>query len=386
MSSNILFKFNSVFILVFFSLYVLKQTFLIDSYMIIYKNILMTIMFLITLINFYESRKFFFEYKFKISILFLFIMLNLFLFQNFEVAITTLLKYIFIISFLNLFLKKEYLRVYIYLADILFITTLFIIIFSQLSIVPTMNSSNMNWIKNYGGFINPNIPPFFILNSLVIYYIFDCKRRFIFTFSTLFLLANTVAIFSRTVLGGSVILLLLFIINETKNTLIIKKYLKYFFIILLFVGIFIVIYPLLFKVNYLYFTNFTNFNYDIFEYNYPNLVYIDNLLSNRIYMLYQIFYNFEGNSLSGYVFKAIDNIYYEFIYINGIYFLILIFISFYKNYNLIYSNSLMFRIYEIITLIFILGFFDGFLNKISFFNILMIFIVFYDSNKFKEVR
>ena len=55
------------------------------------------------------------------------------------------------------------------MADVGVIFIIAIIAMSQIELIPSAYSANGVWVKNYGGFVNPNIAAYFLFSSLVVH-------------------------------------------------------------------------------------------------------------------------------------------------------------------------------------------------------------------------
>ncbi len=111
-----------------------------------------------------------------------------------------------IVVFLALHASKDP-RVLISMADTGVLAVLLIGSLAYWGLIPSQFSQTSVWTKNYFGFINPNIGPYFLFSSAFVFYFYGRMVRFSLVVSILALLWFQFQVFSRTFIAGSAMLL-----------------------------------------------------------------------------------------------------------------------------------------------------------------------------------
>lgn len=111
-----------------------------------------------------------------------------------------------IVVFLALHASKDP-RVLISMADTGVLATLLIGFLAYGGLIPSQFSQTSVWTKNYFGFINPNIAPYFLFSSAFVFFFYGRMVRFFLVAIILAILWFRFQVFSRTFIAGGVMLL-----------------------------------------------------------------------------------------------------------------------------------------------------------------------------------
>lgn len=189
------------------------------------------------------------------------------------------------------------------MADLSVLFLVLIGVLSEMGMIHTQVGDNGIWLKNYLGFTNPNIAPYFGFAALFVYFVMGAKIRFIGLAILMFLMGwYWLSVFSRTYYIGGVLLLVYVSLasNERWRT-------HCFNVMRLFVCIVTILYVAI--------ALFVIFN---FSTHLMWLSFLDNLLSARILKLSEL--NFivadAGPLLLA---QPFDNVYYELFFYFGPY-------------------------------------------------------------------
>jgi len=270
------------------------------------------------------------------------------------------------------------------IADGILLASLFVVLGSILHFIDSNYVINPNWIKFDGGFLNPNIGPFFFFSALIIYYLIYSEIMFYLTFFLILILAYYFNFYSRTFIIGTV-LLFFFRMYENFFFLYFQKINKALFISLIsYFSLFslsVIVFSLSssfdhFRLNeflsdsihptspfhtYNYETIFSTFLYKFNQFKeYVRYSLINNFLSNRLGQI------FDGLlSLNPNIFRPFDSIFYEFLTLWLFCFAIIY--SQIKNIFFVKLNDRkLIRIRLACILFFFLGVFEGFITKLGF--------------------
>jgi len=294
------------------------------------------------------------------------------------------------------------------LFSVFFITIISTLFFNDQNSLFIVN----NLTKKSGGFINPNVGPFFLLSSLVIFFIYKELRYFLLTFLFTIILFYF-GIFSRLCLAMSLLFFVLFFLEEKKLYLIYNFFKKISFVLIFLIFVYLLIgitssivnWYLNFKGNpelgivhgFRIFEGFNYIDYPLFRtyiYNdssfilfpndnsnlnylkfslidyFYNLRYsisytqIDYYLSHRVYNLLQGFFipsaNFPFFSINLH-----DSIYYEVFVRSGFFPLYFLIKSIYSINIVNFKSTFHIRIIIVFFSLLFFGFFEGILFKFS---------------------
>jgi hypothetical protein len=335
---------------------------------------------------FINSFLFLFSYKI-ISIFFLIPFAS-----NFSLKV--LLSYLFI--FINYLYGASAIKK---IADGFIFTTVLVILLSIFQLIDSNTVTNVSWIKFDGGFVNPNVGPFFLISTLIIYYLINSRLMFIFTFSIIVLLASCLDFFSRTFLLGS-ILILFFKMYENYLFEYFKNFHKVFFTLLN-------LYAFLFFLMIICFSSLSYFDHIFIYYSIPDSIHptspfntfnYESITSRFFYEFYQFkeyvrysFFNIFLSNRPGQIIDGLvsfnpnllhpfDSIFYE---LFTLYFFCLP-IIYLKVKNLFFvklHDKKLLRIRLIFILIFFLGIFEGFLTKLGFPFVFFLLLFLFDLSK-----
>lgn len=197
---------------VFFSFfYILKQTFFANGYM----QIINTSLFLLILFFTFSTFRSLFTFKKYVltnsflTFLFLFLISSTFLqlpSDNFVIFI----KSIFFLCFLILTLMNlGRFNLLIIYADSYLVFLLLVVCLSYFNLIQSYTSQTELWVKNFSGFLNPNVPSFFIFSISCCYFALNLRKRFLLSI-VVFLIMLFIGTYSRTSLAGMIFLLVFF--------------------------------------------------------------------------------------------------------------------------------------------------------------------------------
>lgn len=250
------------------------------------------------------------------------------------------------------------------LADIGVATVVMFAVLANIGWVPNNPSVfNGNWVKNYIGFINPNIGPFFIFSSLFVYFLMEDKKRFWSCALLIFFSWKYLNVFSRTFIVGTMLLLIYNFLQFFPK----KCHLWFRPINYLTLGS-TICYLLISLLVILGFINI----YDNF------LAYLDKLLSARLTKMAEIPFLV---SESGPIMKIypIDSIYYELLFLLGP-FAFFMWLKYY--YDLVYDRNQkkisQIEIYAL-NIFLLIGLVEGLFAKFSSMLVTVIMIMFIGS-------
>ena len=414
-------KNNNSFLLTIFLLlnfvYIFKQTNLSLYLNINYYYLLTPLIFilLIFFIIFYLKKINLKRYSLFFFLLFLCFFINFFIFEKFyflSFFVKLLLLLLVLVYLINL--KKNQKKIFwLSFSKSTLFSVFFIIIITDLFFI-NQNSPFVvnNLIKKSGGFINPNIGPFFLLSSLIIFYIYKDVRYFLLTI-LLTILLFYIGIYSRLCLAMTLLFFILYFLDEKKLYLIFNFIKKICFVLIflifiylligifsslinwyiyyngnlelgiihgfrLFEGFFCIRYPLFSTYGshdnnlILYPNGVSNLEYiklSLIEYLFnvrSTIAYskIDYYLSHRIYNLFHGFF-IPSTKFPFFSINLHDSIYYEVFVRSGFFPLYFLIKSIYSINKAKFNSTFHIRILIVFSSLLFFGFFEGVLFKFS---------------------
>lgn len=206
---------------------------------------------------------------------------------------------IIIVGVLVSYVVNTDLRILRDMADSSVIFVAIIVAMSTLGYIKTGYAQNDMWVKNYAGFTNPNIGPYFIFSALSVYFITKSTVRFYFlAFVAFFIGWYALDIYSRTFYTVAILLIIYnFVTINLTLLLIYTRILSIISLVLIPVYLVLLISSMNGFINYEFWSE------------------MDNLLSGRLTKSIAIF----AENASGPIIKVMpfDSIYYEAIVVLG---------------------------------------------------------------------
>jgi hypothetical protein len=339
-------NFSLALSLVFYGVYILKQTVLLDGHAKSVMLLLTVIIFSIIFLNLNQLRTALFDFKEGCIRLFLSIAIAGVLFASLIETQITIAKVALLLLFFVLIKINKHLIIRMADVGLLLLMILSILIFFNL--LESTSFTNNVWQKNNLGFINPNIGPYFAFSSLYVYFVMKEDKKFWLSILIIFTFWIILGVFSRTFIIGSVILILYKLVEKSSISLF--NFTRIFYLFVVFVTI----------------ASIAVSVYLISGEGSVNVVFknIDNFSSSRLFFMSK---NPFVISSSGPIIlvNAFDSIYYELFFKIGPYAFSTL-IMFYANIMIIkkIANSYPLEIYAI-TLLLFLGLFEGLIFKFS---------------------
>ena len=368
-----------LFLFLFFSVYILKQT-LAFSHLTYELNLLLAIIAPLSVITNILAYPFIYKVNHvNKNILYLLVSVIAFvlLFHSYSEGIMIVFKFCYMTNIMLLLLSTERNKIFIFISDVMVVNTLVIILLSELGLVDSYASENINWVKSYGGFINPNIPVYYLFSSLTMYFIFHSVKRYYLLMSISFLLKVVFHVYARTFLYASYFLTILFLLKNVKLSIWMQKKFIYLFV---FISIFITITLLCLPI----YMPEPIYCKEAFTYYYPNLIYINDILSDRFFFLYKGLLGF-GETLSGLTFVKFDSLHYELMTTYGPLMWFMCIKGICQNWSEITKRTFVGNLLQLVIVITIVGLFDGVINKISPLSMVIFSLIIIDYKTIKNI-
>lgn len=131
-------------------------------------------------------------------------------------TIVTLTKVMIVILLAALNYRSDS-RIILFMSDAVVLCLIIIGVASNLEWIPNKIGNNGIWIKNYFGFVNPNLAPFFAFSSLFVYFVLDKKMRFWALLIAILIGWLWLDVYSRTYLAGTIMLLIYMFFSYHKS-------------------------------------------------------------------------------------------------------------------------------------------------------------------------
>lgn len=353
----------------FFIVYIFKQTLEFGAMQVELNIALFIIGILSMAINFsiYSFLKITPSIKKHVLFVYTTVLIMLALFKNTMEVLEFLFKFLYISHFVFIFLKYKDSRLLIFIADIVFILTLLVVALSKFEVLDSLSVGYDLWVKDFGGFNNPNTAPYFIFSSLLTYFVLGKFNRYYLTLVTMLSLFLFFNIYSRTFFYGVVLLFAFQLLSSNHRfSIFFLRYSAGVYLLIVTVAVFFLLLSL-FTPQHLDFLMNSSINY---------------LLSNRIDQILSGVHMVDNGTISGINFIALDNIYYELLFVFGPFVLWSYCVNFLRLWRKAMCDrnkkSFLFRFCIAVVLVSFIGLFEGSFTKISSLTILLFILILVD--------